>query len=838
MKHRVLPSPARTTPPRSIRRRGRARLFTVGAAVTATSIAMAGPALASPAAPAGQAAQGDLTAATHAFDIPAGPIESVAAAFEQLTGLRVSLMNAALGTLPSPGVRGSMTARAAMTQLLMGTSLQASYSAAGVELGIAQLSEDVQVVGRAATVSSPRYTVPLRDIAATVALVPRTIIEQQTATTLTEVLRNVPGITLQAGEGGGSSSAAGDQFNMRGFSANNSIFVDNVRDSGLISRDVFNLEQVEVFMGPTGSDVGRGTAAGYVNMQTKRPHLGTTTSVLLTAGSSNQGRVAADFNWGAPAGATGGTWLSKSAIRLNALWQDRGVPGRDEVKNESRAFAPSVALGLETSTRVFASAQVMRQDNTPDYGVPSAAWSENLLAPTVVLTPRPVAQTNFYGNINYDYDKVDQDSFTGRVEHDVNRRLTIASQTRYNTTHRQAVVSAITGVASYVPATGLVTVARQGNERENTIFSNQTTLVNRFATGRLRHGLSGGVEVLREEQFSPTITGFGTRTPAATVSIYSPNPNDPITGLAVTRTLAQTDGTTNSVALYANDAVEVGQRWLVSGGFRLERYSTGYVAIDATGLTTTDVTADGNLFSGRGSVLFRLNNDSNLYVSYGTTVTPPGEGNFQLSTAANNVNNPNVDPQRSANFEVGTKVDTAGGRLSLNGAAFRTRNRNVIYTVDAVAIPPVFNQDDDQLVKGVTVGALGRLTDRWQILANAAYMDATLRSQGPNNGREIALTPAFSGSLWSTIRVIGGLNVGGGVRHVGAAYVNAANTIRIPSYAIVDGLVEYTFRRNLTLRANLNNLTDAKYIRSINNNGGRYNPGYTRNVLVTMNAGF
>ena len=87
-------------------------------------------------------------------------------------------------------------------------------------------------------------------------------------------LRNVPGISLQAGEGGGASNTSGDMFNLRGFSANNSLFVDGVRDDGLMSRDVFNLEQVEVFMGPTGSDVGRGNAAGYVNMQTKTPHAG------------------------------------------------------------------------------------------------------------------------------------------------------------------------------------------------------------------------------------------------------------------------------------------------------------------------------------------------------------------------------------------------------------------------------------------------------------------------------------------------------------------------------------------------------------------------------------
>ena len=69
--------------------------------------------------------------------------------------------------------------------------------------------------------------------------------------------------------------------------------------------------------------------------------------------------------------------MSKSAFRLNVLWQDRGVPGRDEVEHESRAVAPSLALGLGTPTRVTLGAQIMRQDNLPDYGIPGAAWEES-----------------------------------------------------------------------------------------------------------------------------------------------------------------------------------------------------------------------------------------------------------------------------------------------------------------------------------------------------------------------------------------------------------------------------------------------------------------------------
>ena len=297
-----------------------------------------------------------------------------------------------IGTIQSPGVTGLFSFERALEAVLAGTSVTfrlTSPNAALLELR--GQAESVEVTGRAPTVvvSSPKYTAPLREITQTIEVIPRAVIEEQGVTTLSDALRNVPGITLQAGEGGGASNTAGDMFNMRGFNAANSLFVDGVRDDGLISRDVFNLEQIEVFMGPTGSDVGRGTAAGYVNMQTKSPLRTSGASALFSYGSADQKRLTFDVNRALPLGAPG-QWLNRSALRLNGLWQDGGTPGRDFVTQERRAFAPSLALGLDTPTRVMFSAQVMRQDNLPDYGIPGAAWLEEPLTPTTVLAPAPV----------------------------------------------------------------------------------------------------------------------------------------------------------------------------------------------------------------------------------------------------------------------------------------------------------------------------------------------------------------------------------------------------------------------------------------------------------------
>src|SRR5688572_9678174 len=456
------------------RKRGTARLFVLGAAVAAISAASAQPASAQV-----PVAEGPLQAqvqATQRFDIAAGPLQAVAAAFTRATGLPVLFSNPDLGIIESPGVSGNLTPQAAMTALLQGTSVNARFSAQSVSLDVGGLSEFVQVgASDTAAVSSPKYLVPLRDIAQSIAVIPRKVIDEQGATTLSEALRNVPGITLQAGEGGGASNTAGDMFNLRGFNASNSLFVDGVRDDGLISRDVYNLEQVEVFMGPSGSDVGRGTAAGYVNMQTKTPHLGSSTSAAFSVGSSEQSRLSADVNWGRPMDHQG-SWASRSAFRLNLLWQDSGVPGRDEVQLESRAVAPSLAMGVGTPTRVTFAAQIMRQDNVPDYGVPGAAWLEEPLTPTTVRASAPVDQSNFYGSVGYDYDKASQNSYTARVEHDVNRNLTLRNQTRYNKAHRDAVISAVQNVAAFNSLTNQVTLARQGNERENSVMSNQTNM--------------------------------------------------------------------------------------------------------------------------------------------------------------------------------------------------------------------------------------------------------------------------------------------------------------------------------------------------------------------------
>ncbi len=767
-------------------------------------------------------------AQTFRFDIAFGPLTDALRQFEQVTGLSVTVAGDVARGLTTNGVSGSLTAEQALVRLLAGSALswrQASSTQVIVEVRVA--GDTVEVSGALPRIESSKYTTPLVETPQTIQLIPRSVIEEQGATTLSEALRNVPGITMQAGEGGGAAGTTGDMFNMRGFSAANSLFVDGVRDDGLLARDVYNLEQVEVFSGPTGSDVGRTNAAGYINMTTKSPGLRSAHAGTLAYGSNDSVRLTADLNQPLRAG-TPGTFFGSGAVRINALWQDGGVAGRDHVQRETKSFAPSIAFGLDTSTRVVLSGQVQRQNNLPDYGMPGAASPIGPLTATSVVAPQPVSQSNWYGSLD-DYDKAKQDNVTLRLEHDFRPGVTVRNQTRYNTSTREAVVSAITG--AWNATTGTINAARQGSFRDNNILSNQTSLTASANTGRLRHDLSAGLEVSSEEYRAPGYTGFGS--PRA-LDLFTPDISTPVVDMNVQPSGAQTNGWTDTIAFYLFDGVDLGSRVRVNGGVRVETYDTRSQTINATTGAVTELEGDGTLVSAKAGLVYRLNNQGNLYVSYGSSLTPPGSTNFQLNAGATNQNNPNVDPQKSTNYEVGTKWSLAGSRLVLNGAVFYTENTNVIFVIDSTAIPPVFNQDDGQKVTGVTFGAQGRPLPFWDLMFSVQYLDSERVSQNAaNNGTRLTLTPEFSGSLWTTFRLPHGIRIGGGLQQTGRVFINAANTTVLPGYAIANALVEVPIGQRLGVRLNLNNLTDKVYVRSINNNGQRYNPGTPRSFLLS-----
>ncbi len=231
--------------------------------------------------------------------------------------------------------------------------------------------------------SSAKYTQPLVDTPQTLQVIKKQLIDQQGATTLTEALRNSPGVgTFYLGENG--STNTGDAIYMRGFDASSAIFVDNVRDLGSVSRDMFNIQQVEVLKGPAGTDNGRGSPTGSVNLVTKQAELTDAFSASAMYGGWGQKRATAD--WNKVINNENGT-----ALRLNLMKQDSGVPGRHEVNNDHTGVAASLANGLGTSTRIFLDYLHMEQNDVPDGGVPTIGlpgYKSPQTATAPIIAPR------------------------------------------------------------------------------------------------------------------------------------------------------------------------------------------------------------------------------------------------------------------------------------------------------------------------------------------------------------------------------------------------------------------------------------------------------------------
>ena len=219
--------------------------------------------------PAGSSAA-EATLPLKKFDIAAGPLDGAVEAYEKATGLTVKVVLPA-GTLAgfnSPGVVGLYREDEALRLLLEGTGLNYRVEDATTMVVGVQSKDTVSVTDSVTdSVSMTKFTEPLLTTAQSITVIPQFVVKDEGVTTLRDTLRNVPGISLAAGEAG----AQGDNLTIRGFTARNDIFLDGIRDFGSYYRDTFNYEQVEALEGPAGIQFGRGSTGGVVNQESKVP---------------------------------------------------------------------------------------------------------------------------------------------------------------------------------------------------------------------------------------------------------------------------------------------------------------------------------------------------------------------------------------------------------------------------------------------------------------------------------------------------------------------------------------------------------------------------------------
>ncbi|HRQ88286.1 MAG TPA: TonB-dependent receptor, partial [Bacteroidia bacterium] len=586
------------------------------------------------------------------------------------------------------------------------------------------------------TLSSPKFTQPLLDTPRTVQVIPEKLMKDQGATTLRDALRNVSGLTVTAGEGG----PAGDNINLRGFSARNDMFVDGVRDAGVYSRDPFNLEQVEVVKGPSSATTGRGSTGGSVNLVSKTAKLNDFLNTDISVGTDNLRRGTLDYNTALP--------MEGAAFRLNVMGHENDVPRRDHVSNKRWGIAGSLAFGLgevvapapsgkstydkngfdkngwggkETygavvpnDTRLFVNFSHLEEDNMIDYGLPwvNAAAAVDPRFRGYVGRVAPVPYNTFYGNLNRDLEETSTTMGTVRFEHDFSDSLTFRNQTRVGVTDRLSV----TTPPRFVVAGGVARIngANVRNRDEDYhIVSNQSDLLFSFDTGGFQHDGVLGYEFSREEYNRYPLGALRT----ANVDPFRPNPYAPLFGPAMTTGSGRTDTVATTNAVYLFDTVEL-NKWLeVSGGVRYDRYDvdhTDHVANKQLGRVDEVV-------SGQAGVVFKPAENGSVYFGWGRSFNPSGES-LSLSDAANSTANINLGPEITETLELGTKWNFFEDKLSLNAAVFQV-NKDNARTVNALNEVEL---SGEQEVRGFEFGLTGNITPWWQVYTAYTHLDSEI----------------------------------------------------------------------------------------------------------------
>jgi catecholate siderophore receptor len=667
-----------------------------------------------------------------------------------------------------------------------------------------------------------RVPTPLLSTPQTVNVVPQQVIQDQNVSDVRDALKNVAGVTFRAGEGGNQ----GDTPYIRGFSAQNDIFRDGVRDPGWYTRDAFPIEAVEVYKGPAAVLFGRGSTGGAINLISKLPQDRTFVEGTVSGNTGPGVRATVDAN---------GRLNDNTTARIVVMGQRYDIPDRDHVETNRWGFAPSIKTVLgDRSTNTF-SYIYQHDNNIPDYGVPflNIAFGN----------PRPIApvpRNTWYGILGGtpDVEKLDAHILTNKFEHEFNNDVKVVNSTRYSSIdHFQR---NIFPEPPPISLTALWTPNRNQVGVTNTMAANTTDFIAKFNTGTWEHTTVSGVEFSRETRDFQRNTFTG----QAGTNLFDPDPYRFGGTVVPTVPTGLTSAVATDIAVYVADQVKLNQYFELLGSVRVERFRFEQNAPLEMGVNPSlvDIGRTDDLFSWRVGAVFHPTQNSSIYVMRGTSFNPSADNmSISLNTVAAATSLTQLKPEQNETSEVGVKADVLDGKLTLQSAVFHTIKTNL-------RIPDPSNFGVNVLgghvtADGFEASAAGKITDAWQVIASYAYVHAriTQTSVPLALNREPTNTPTNSFSLWTTYDLTKKFQVGFGAFFTDEVFGDLPTTstaATVPQSALVpawwrfDAMAAYKISDKATLQLNVYNLTDEFYYQSAYSNWAVPGPG--RSAALTL----
>ncbi|MBP6141013.1 MAG: TonB-dependent siderophore receptor [Aeromonas sp.] len=582
--------------------------------------------------------------------------------------------------------------------------------------------------------------------------------------TLSEALTGIPGVNA-------SGDTRFDSVNIRGFSASNDFYLDGFRDDMQYTRDLGNIERVEVLKGPAAVLYGRGSTGGIINRVSKKPQKGQESSVTALVGSFDTRRVAADLN--AEAG-------ERVQLRLNLAQEDKDS-FRNDVTSKRTLLAPSANWEISDKLNWLVQYERNAHDRTPDRGIPG-----------VNGRPADVPKEYVYSDTRRDFiDDVAQ-STRSRLSWDLNDQWQLRQQLGYSTLDSQFDNTYVTSVKG-----DQVTRARwQQDLKANSLISN-TEAEGQLQTGPVEHRLLIGFEQNWQER-TPKLYQNANPIPAG--NLYDPGSLPTYDGAM--KLSSDANHKVRGYGLYLQDQLSLGD-WHLVGGLRRDDFTVTSRRNDLNKEETLSVTS----LSPRLGLVWNPLEDHAFYTSYSKTFTPVGG---ELIGITPGDKNNSLDPQNTRLYEGGVKSDWLDGRLATTLSLYRLEmyNKRSKDPLDPTKVTLTGLQRTD----GIELSARAQLTDEIYLRGGIAIQDAEqVKADADLQGKRPMNVSRQNGQLFA------GYESGQqgwfgetGVTAVGDRFADNANTTTLPGYARFDARAGYRWQQ-WEAQLSAENLTDHEY---------------------------
>ncbi|WP_312597635.1 TonB-dependent siderophore receptor [Stutzerimonas nitrititolerans] len=797
------------------------------------------------AAPAALAQSAASEQSVRSYEIPAGPLSSALSRFAGEAGVMLSVDGSLLEGRQSGGLSGQYGVDEGFDALLQGSGLQAVRNAQGtyslapraeqastVELkpmvveGFALGNALGEMEGYNATHSSvaTKTSMPLVETSQTVSVVTRQQIEDQGSRSIAQAVRYTPG--LMSSPYGATTRY--DYVAMRGINDGSvdNLYLDGQKllgDSGTYSSlqvDPYFVERIDILKGPSSVLYGRSLPGGLVAMTTKKPQYETRRQLQLSYGSNDYKQVAFDL--------TGPLEDERIAYRLVGVAKDADNQV-DGIEEKRYAVMPSLSIDFTEDTRLTLLAMLQHD--------PESGYHGGLPADGTVTSHggRRISRSFFEGDEDYEKFERDQQMIGYQFEHRFNDVVSARQNFQYLDS---TVESGQVYQYGYATADELVRYYTGGDEALHA-WSIDNQLQFLFDTGALSHTLVTGLDYQRRKAKVDYDAASGL------------SPINPYTGAVgagspvfyhqydETRELEQT-------GLYVQDLISLGN-WRFSLGVRQDWVDVSFDHTEDAAYGDQTDSAKLEQLTGRVGVLYAFDNGLSPYASYSESFNPN-------ATAAYNEVSPGVydiallDATEGEQYEVGLKYQPLGTDDLYTISYFDLKQSNL---ANKDSNENFYRAVGELTSKGVEVEARLRPLEQVNVLASYTYMDVEYSKDftgaaGVNNrGNRPNAVARNMASLWADYTFaqgpLAGLQIGGGARYFGKSWVDAENTLRIPSYTLYDAMLGYDLSRvglqGVGVRLNLNNLTDEKYVAACNSLSQCYY-GEARNVMATLTYDF